>query len=126
MKFWQLAREVMVQREKDGVRGLDREESRMRCSSDCSVLIESRGLVPCLISRVKRASKLARRRAVVTRLGRGGDMPKAIDLMGAVFGRLTVERYVGRQLVGNRMRHCWEVRCECGNRLVLDTGPLRD
>lgn len=31
MKFWQLTREVMAQRERDGVRGLDREQSRLRC-----------------------------------------------------------------------------------------------
>lgn len=51
---------------------------------------------------------------------------RAIDMTGVVVGRLTVESYAGRQEVGNRMRHCWNVRCECGVWFVLDTGPLRD
>jgi hypothetical protein len=76
----------------------------------------------CPLSCVKPQMSVARCRCSAHRC----SMPTAIDLTGSVIGRLTVLRHAGRQFVGGRMRHCWEVRCECGNTLVIDTGPLRD
>ncbi len=49
-------------------------------------------------------------------------MPSFIDLAGRRYGRLTVQRYAGR----NKHKHSlWECRCRCGSKVVLPSGALR-
>lgn len=51
-------------------------------------------------------------------------MPKAFDLVGRSFGRLTVMRFVGRREIGSEMRRLWECHCVCGNDCVTSGKSL--
>ena len=51
-------------------------------------------------------------------------MPKFIDLTGKIFGRLTVERNIGRHKT--RLQIIWECKCECGNRTIVAGNELRE
>lgn len=51
--------------------------------------------------------------------------PRFNDMTGSSFGRLTVEKYEGRQHSTSR-QHLWRCRCECGNEIVAQRGNLRN
>jgi len=48
-------------------------------------------------------------------------MPQVIDLVGRIFGRLTVIEYAGRY----KRRTRWQCRCDCGNISRYDGGNLQ-
>jgi hypothetical protein len=50
-------------------------------------------------------------------------MPKALDLRGRVFGRLTAIRRDGTDGYGHVL---WLCRCECGGEIAASVGSLRD
>lgn len=52
-------------------------------------------------------------------------MAKRVDLIGQVFGRLTVVRLHDRQRRGKMIVIRWLCRCECGAERFVDTGSLR-
>lgn len=42
-------------------------------------------------------------------------MGRDTNLIGKKFGRLLVIEYVGTKYIGNRNRHYWKCKCDCGN-----------
>ena len=46
------------------------------------------------------------------------------DIVGKQFGKLTVDRYIGKQLRGRSMTHMYECRCSCGKTNVITTRAL--
>jgi hypothetical protein len=48
-------------------------------------------------------------------------MPKKIDRVGMVYGRLTVLRFHGHN---THKQRCWECLCQCGNITVVSGGQL--
>lgn len=54
-----------------------------------------------------------------------GDMPKARDLTGQKFGKLTVLEFAGsRRTSGGEAKRTWLCLCDCGENTIVDTGNL--
>lgn len=53
-------------------------------------------------------------------------MPKALDLVGQTYGRLTVIEFAGtRRTTGGESKRSWLCRCSCGKETTVDIGLLR-
>lgn len=46
-------------------------------------------------------------------------MPKAVDLTGKKFGKLTVGEYVGSRISSGKLRRYYKATCECGGTIEL-------
>jgi hypothetical protein len=76
------------------------------------------------VSCVKRASIVARALAITHPYTRRSPM-RAINLVGRVFGRLTVLSFVeSRPDIGGHARRIYLVRCECGTQKTVPSGSL--
>ena len=52
-------------------------------------------------------------------------MPKAIDITGETFGKLTVESYVGSRMYAGKMRRFYLAKCECGGSIELPVDSIK-
>lgn len=52
-------------------------------------------------------------------------MPRAVDLTGQRFGRLTVIEFAGHVAAGRERKRTWLCRCDCGASIQVIAGSLR-